>query len=291
MTRNAPRAQKESLKTRWLSGMLAVILLACLVPCALDVNLKTVRYTVKSDKIAAPVKICVIADLHSSYYGADQSDLIKAIHGQNPDIIVFTGDICDNHIPHDGARALLEAVAGEYPCFYVAGNHEFWSFEMDNIREIFASYGVVILRGDCETVEINGNLIDICGLDDPDCDWYEPGGIPYAVQFDMLENAADGGNFTILLAHRPERIGEYSGHGFDLVLSGHAHGGQWRLPGIINGVYAPDQGFFPRYAGGRYSFGGTEMIVSRGLSMKIKRPPRIFNPPELVIVMVTPIDR
>ena len=101
--------------------------------------------------------------------------------------------------------------------------------------------------------------------------------------------AQDGEAFSILLTHRPERVEDYVGRGFDLVLAGHAHGGQWRLPGLINGLIAPNQGLFPRYAGGRYALDGdTTMIVSRGLARESTRIPRLFNRPELVVVDILP---
>ncbi len=92
------------------------------------------------------------------------------------------------------------------------------------------------------------------------------------------------GNYTILLSHRPEPFRFYACYGFDLALCGHAHGGQWRIPGLLNGLYAPHQGLFPKYAGGRYLKGGTTMIVSRGLARENTRVPRFYDPPELVIV-------
>ena len=90
------------------------------------------------------------------------------------------------------------------------------------------------------------------------------------------------------MTHRPERVSDYAGSGFDLVLAGHAHGGQWRLPGLINGVLAPNQGMFPTYAGGRYEIGGATLIVSRGLARESTRVPRLFNRPELVVVDIEP---
>lgn len=93
--------------------------------------------------------------------------------------------------------------------------------------------------------------------------------------------------FTVLLAHRPERIDKYAATGdFDLVVSGHAHGGQVRIPGLINGLFAPNQGFFPKYAGGQYEVDGTTLVVSRGLARESTRIPRVFNRPELVLVEI-----
>lgn len=103
-----------------------------------------------------------------------------------------------------------------------------------------------------------------------------------------MEHVPDNGLYTILLAHRPEWIDLYGTYDFDLVLSGHAHGGQWRLPGLINGVFAPDQGMLPKYAGGKYGVNGTTMIVSRGLARESTSVPRIFNRPELVVVDLVP---
>lgn len=89
-------------------------------------------------------------------------------------------------------------------------------------------------------------------------------------------------SFNILLAHRPEYIEEYGQYPFDLVLSGHAHGGQWRIPYLMNGLIAPNQGWFPKYAGGLYRHGDMTEIVGRGLLLDWK--PRLFNPPEIVVV-------
>ena len=102
-----------------------------------------------------------------------------------------------------------------------------------------------------------------------------------------LSPAAEEG-YTILLAHRPERIGAYRQYPFDLVVSGHAHGGQWRIPGLLNGLYAPNQGLFPQYAGGCYDEDGMAFVVSRGLARESTRIPRLFNPPELVVVDLVP---
>ena len=73
-----------------------------------------------------------------------------------------------------------------------------------------------------------------------------------------------------------------------LLLAGHAHGGQWRLPGLLNGLFAPDQGLFPTYAGGRYALGDTTLLVSRGLARESTRLPRFYNRPELVMVELRP---
>ena len=123
-------------------------------------------------------------------------------------------------------------------------------------------------------------------MDDPDVIDYTDDGIAIEEQLSKAETAANLENFTVLLSHRPELAELYSTYPFDLVLSGHAHGGQWRIPGILNGLYAPHQGLFPEYAGGRYEFAQQTFIVSRGLARESTKVPRIFNRPELVIVDV-----
>ena len=134
-------------------------------------------------------------------------------------------------------------------------------------------------------VSQNSNEITLSGVNDPDQARYTGRGVGMRAELDKTRDARRTDEFNILLAHRPSFVKTYLDYGFDLILTGHAHGGQWRIPGILNGTFAPDEGFFPKYAGGLYSFdNGTEMIVSRGLARESTRVPRIFNRPELVIV-------
>lgn len=268
--------------------IISVIVLCAVIFAALafDVRLKTVQYTVRSDKVGDTVRIVLITDLHSCKYGDNQQTLTDAINEQEPDILLFGGDICDDKLPHDNEEILLNAVAGKYPCYYVTGNHEYWSGEADKITEMFRSYGVTVLEGTYEIAEINGQRLKICGIDDPAAEKYAKGSSGIYSQLEALKSARDDDYFTILLSHRPEYIETYLQYGFDLVLSGHAHGGQWRIPGILNGLLSPDQGWFPKYAGGKYTFDHCEMIVSRGLARESTRVPRIFNRPELVVVEI-----
>ena len=140
-----------------------------------------------------------------------------------------------------------------------------------------------MLEGACVPVAVDGQTIQLCGVDDP-----AAGEAVWRAQLARAAAQADPDLFTILLTHRPERVEAYRGRGFDLILAGHAHGGQWRLPGVVNGLLAPDQGLFPPYAGGRYELEGGTLIVSRGLARESTRVPRVFNRPELVIIDVTP---
>lgn len=240
------------------------------------------HYEVGSDQVSETVRIAFASDLHSCSYGENQTGLLDIIDEQQPDVVLFGGDIVDDVLPYENAIAVLQSAAEKYPCYYVSGNHEYWSGEIDNIKQMIAGYGISILEGDSETVPIKGQLINICGVDDPEA------GLQTFMQQIAAAGEADPALFTVFMAHRPEYIDTYLQYEFDLILSGHAHGGQWRIPGIVNGFLSPNQGFFPKYAGGSYEFGEKTMIVSRGLARESTRIPRIFNPLELVIIDIVP---
>ena len=272
--------QDKKRKVLWCIGIFLVCVLLFL---AFDVSLKVREYMVFDKKIESPVRIGMISDLHSQYFGEGQKKLVSLLEQEQPDIIVYTGDIADDVKPHDNTIALLKEIEGEYPAFYVSGNHEFWSGEVDFIKEVFRSYGVKVLEGEREKITVNGQEIVICGVDDP-----EVGEDIFKEQLESAVKEVEKELYTVLLSHRPERTAQYKLYSYDLVLSGHAHGGQWRIPFLLNGVYAPNQGRFPQYAGGIYEGENQTLVVSRGLTYTSTRVPRIFNPPELVMVDMMP---
>lgn len=249
------------------------------------------RYTVEAPEIAGPVRIALITDLHSCAYGRGQQELLDAVDAEAPDLILLGGDIFDDNLPDDNAEIFLRGIGGRYPVCYVTGNHEYWSGEAGFARKtaILEECGIVRLSGETFTVEAGGSRITVCGVDDP-YSWADCYGFTERTEGSFRDQVAqaaaqaDKDAYTILLTHRPELPDVYSQYGFDLVLAGHAHGGQWRIPGILNGLWAPNQGLFPPYAGGRYEQNGTVMIVSRGLARESTRLPRWYNRPELVIV-------
>ena len=265
---------------------IALIILLVIMIVACDMRLKSVVYIFDSPKIENPVKIAFISDLHGNWYGENQKTLIKAIDKQNPDLVLFGGDIFDDKISYKESEETISILSKKYKCYYVSGNHEYWSKDIENIFNIIKSYGVTILSGDVETIEINGQIINICGLDDPDDYVYMSDGISIEEQIKTVNEKVNRDYYTILLSHRPEYYDLYSRYGFDLVLSGHAHGGQWRIPLILNGLYAPNQGLFPKYAGGVYDYEGGSMVVSRGLDRQGVKVPRIFNRPEIVFIEI-----
>lgn len=255
---------------------------------AFDVRLKIVQYTITSEKIKKSMRIALVTDLHSCKYGAGQKTLIDAVDKEKPDMILLGGDIFDDEIPDDNTKIFLSAISKKYPCYYVTGNHEYWSMRVHEMLDWLRAHGIEDIGGKTIQTNINGNEICISGLNDPDEARYTGDGDGMKAELGRAMNEMDDTAFTMLLTHRPSFVNLYKDAGFDLVLAGHAHGGQWRIPGILNGVFAPDEGFFPKYAGGFYHFdNGGEMIVSRGLARESTRVPRIFNRPELVIINIS----
>jgi predicted MPP superfamily phosphohydrolase len=276
-------------KTRRVRFMVGIPLIiaaqVAILAFAFDENLSVGRYSVETDKIDGRVKLALVTDLHSCDYGDEQRELLDAVRAERPDAILLCGDIFDDILPPDNSLAFIKAVAPDYPCYYVSGNHEFWSGKADEFKDILASLNVKVLEGTSDILAVRGAEIRISGVDDPDTDEYASRSAPYAEQIDRLRASSGGDLFTVLLSHRPERIEELLPLKPDLVLSGHAHGGQWRIPLLLeNGIMAPNQNLFPKYTNGEFFFGDAEMIVSRGLARETTRLPRIFNRPEIVII-------
>lgn len=267
-----------------------VMLTAALTVWALWSGLVVRRYETGSHKLAEDSGVCiaVVADLHSRIWGSDQKPLLDAIAAQQPDIIALVGDIVDDQEPMEGAQLFLERVADIAPAYYVSGNHEYWSSAYDDIHDMIEGYGITVLDNEQLYLTVNGVDICLCGVDDPYVFEYtdDPELLELGDEQALLRDRfsdLDDDTYNILLAHRPELIDDYLQYNFDLILSGHTHGGQVRVPLLLNGLWAPDQGWFPEYAGGRYDFAGRTLIVSRGVGAG-NTLPRIFNPPEFVVV-------
>lgn len=237
------------------------------------------RYRVPSAKLKGRVRAVFLSDLHGSCYGDGQRNLLEQVCKEQPDVVFFGGDMVDERMPEVNTDLVMKALGQRYSCYYVSGNHEFRRGRIREIKGRFRSYGVHILEGSCDSIVVNGSRINICGVDD-----VVAGKRLFGEQLARLESVCTFEAFTVLLAHRPELAARYLKSPYDLVLAGHAHGGQWRIPGRLNGLYAPHQGLFPRYAGGMYRFGDARMVVGRGLTCERPGIPRIFNPPEIVVL-------
>ena len=264
----------------WIWG--AALAGTALAAAALWQGLTVRRYVLETDKLTAPVRLALLSDFHGARYGQGQSRLLAAVDRLEPDAVVMPGDFYDENHTDNSTDALLSALARRHSCFFVRGNHEWRTGRSDQLREKLEGWGIRVLAGTGELLQVRGQTLRVCGVDDPDLcgerGWLE--------QFQACQALTGDGTYSLLLSHRPELTQYYRASGFDLVLAGHAHGGQVRIPGVLNGLAAPHQGFFPDYAGGRYRLSGTELIVGRGLSRDLRV--RVFNPPELVVVELTP---
>ena len=234
--------------------------------------------------------IVQVSDLHNKEFGRGQRRIVSKIVEQNPDIIVITGDMIDSrNTDVETALDFAQKAVGVAPCYYVPGNHENRIPEAyEQLKAGLKECGVTILENEAADLEQNGTAITLMGVLDPIFNvgkTDEAGNIledERTVMEVQLENLDSLNRFTILLSHRPEMLDVYAEAGLDLVFTGHAHGGQWRLPGL-GGIIAPGQGFFPEYTEGSHTEGDTTMYVSRGLGNSLM-PIRIFNRPELVVV-------
>lgn len=233
-------------------------------------------------------RILQISDLHNKEFGSKQSTLLSKIQEINPDIIIITGDLIDsNNTDINIAMDLIRESIKIAPIFYVSGNHESWSGSYEKLKSQLEENDVAVL--DNQKVQLSrGNAsIDIVGLSDPSfiqSDSLEYDSNTY-IEDELSSLTSENENFKILLSHRPELFDIYANSDVDLVFSGHAHGGQFRIP-FIGGLIAPDQGLFPKLTEGIHIKNNTSMIVSRGLGNSII-PIRIFNRPELILVKLS----
>jgi phosphoesterase len=270
----------------WILPVLAILVVLTLI--ALDERLTLRTYTVASPKLTAEVRLAVVTDFHSS---DNADDVVAMVASCAPDAVLLVGDMFDDDIanrPTERTLSLMRQLSAQYPCYYVSGNHEAWTGEMDALYQQTEEAGVTVLRMSSGVLTVRGQRIALCGIPDP----YEmvfSGAPDTEEQIRQAMENVDSADFTVLLAHRPELLAKYAQFPFDLVVSGHAHGGQVRIPGVLNGLYAPNQGWFPKLAGGAYTQDGTTLIVSRGLAVRT-RLPRIFNRPEVVLVRCVPAE-
>lgn len=246
--------------------------------------LVTSLYIFESDRIGEAVdgyRIVQISDLHNKRFGREQNRLLENIKACEPDMIVVTGDLADsNHTNLQTAMEFIHGAVSIAPVYYVTGNHEKWldeRMEAELLKQL-KEEGVTCLDNEKEQIKAGQDSFLLFGLDDAHLMDDTLG----QLVSDKASLLSSQENFTVLLAHEPQNLLQYSNAGMDLVLSGHAHGGQVRLP-FVGGIVAPDQGFFPEYTEGLYEKNGTSMIVSRGLGNSII-PVRIFNRPEIVCV-------
>lgn len=238
------------------------------------------QYVVQSSNLPQnfdDFKIVHLSDLHGQSFGKNQSYLLKKIHTFKPDLIAITGDLFDASSTIEASFNLIEQLT-DYPVYFVTGNHESWRSDYVALEKQLAELGVHILHNEHKIIEIGKQQIEIIGIDDPNFG----DSVDNNLQVSLKES--DPNSFKLLLSHRPETFEHYVEKEIDLVLSGHAHGGQFRLP-FINGLVAPDQDLFPTFTEGIHTKNKTTMIISRGLGNSII-PQRLFNRPNLIQIIL-----
>lgn len=221
-------------------------------------------------------RIAHVSDLHNTQMGDENEKLLSLIKSANPDIIALTGDIIDSRDTDvDIALDFVKNAVEIAPCYYVTGNHEARvGADFEKLESGLGELGVMVLRNDKTALEYGGEKITIIGLDDR----------AFGIDVDrILESlSCEEDSFTLLFSHRPELFDTYVKNEIDLTLSGHAHGGQIRLP-FVGGIVAPGQGLFPKYDAGLYTEGDSKMVVSRGIGNSIV-PLRFNNRPEVILI-------
>ncbi|HHP1038180.1 TPA: metallophosphoesterase [Bacillus thuringiensis] len=231
-------------------------------------------------------KILQISDLHNKKFGDNQDVLIQKMKSIDPDIIAITGDLIDSKsYDAEVSMQLIREMVKKYPVYFVTGNHEQWSGKYNSLEKELKKYGVNVLKNEHVGIRKGEQEINLLGIDDPEFgtgNRDEGNIIIDEIKKAKIEMQLD--RYNVLLSHRPEFIKEYTNERLDLVLSGHAHGGQVRLP-FIGGLVAPNQGVLPKYTAGLYVEQNTSMVVSRGLGNSII-PQRILNRPEIVVVQL-----
>ncbi len=274
--------------TRSLAALLAILILWTLWG---NTALMTHRTTISSSRIPSAFsgfRIAQISDLHNAEFGEENARLLQMLAECQPSLIAVTGDLIDsrrtNRTNLEAALHFARKATQIAPVYYVTGNHEALSPQYSELKAGLEEAGVILLEDKAIQLEQEGEKITLIGLSDPSFTIPDDrlGEVPAMIRT-KLDRLADPeeGSYTILLSHRPELFDVYAASQIDLVFSGHAHGGQFRLP-WIGGLVAPNQGLFPQYDAGLYTSGSTQMFVSRGIGNSII-PLRFNNRPEIVV--------
>ena len=250
-----------------------------------DNFLQISRYKISNEKLSEDFKgykIIQISDFHNVKSKIINTQLVKSIKKEKPNIIVITGDFIDAHKTDiDISINLIKQIIDVAPIYYVTGNHEASIKKYKYLKEKLQEIGVNILENKAMKIKEGNSTIELLGINDPSFEKSNKNRLNIIEDY-LNQLNYDKNNFSILLSHRPEVFDIYVEQQFNLVFTGHAHGGQIRIP-FIGGLFAPNQGILPKYTSGTYTEKETTMLVSRGIGNSTF-PFRINNRPELVIV-------
>ena len=271
--------------------IIILIMFALLIICGFyfyfeNTKLQISSYDIFDNKIPTEFndfKIIQISDFHNTKSKILTNDLINEVKKQKPNIIVLTGDLIDsNRTDIDIAIDFIQNINDVAPIYFVSGNHEASIGNYSELKEKMLNNKVIVLENETKELELNDFKINLIGIDDPSMEHESFVPNKEIIKVELNNAKYDSSNYSILLSHRPEIFKTYVDKKINLVLTGHAHGGQIRIP-FVGGLIAPNQGFFPQYTSGKFEEDETVMIVSRGIGNSIL-PFRINNRPELVVV-------
>ena len=269
----------------WIKLLCIAFLFLCLLVYIIwsNLSIQVTEYTISGNRLPesfSGFRIAQVSDLHNAEFGKDNSNLLKKLKEAQPDMIVLTGDLIDSRrTDMNVAISFAEKAVTIAPTYYVTGNHESRIAQLDELYEGLSNAGVTLLLDESVKLQMGADSITLAGILDFSFREEDPVANMKKVLTDLI---SESDSYTVLLSHSPEFFEIYASRHADLVLTGHVHGGQFRLP-FFGGVYAPGQGFFPKYDAGLFTDCNTNMIISRGLGNSIF-PFRLNNNPEIVII-------
>ncbi|WP_026887309.1 metallophosphoesterase [Clostridium beijerinckii] len=252
--------------------------------------IKVSKYEIRSDKIPKEFnefKIIQLSDFHDyNFIGEDNSQVIKKINIECPNIIVMTGDMVNKYDKDFSVfLKLAETLSKTYKIYYIIGNHEqrLKKNDLDFIIKKLNEFNITILNDEKIAVKVEDSYLNIYGINVP-LSFYKTRNKPSNIEavIGKLLKKCSAEEYNILLAHNPLYFETYARFNIDLVLSGHVHGGMIRLP-FLGGVLSPERKFFPKYSSGVYKLGDKKLVVSRGMGHS-KPGIRLLNMPEILSI-------
>ena len=254
-------------------------------------HLKVTHHEIRNEKIPSSISgytIVHVSDYHNTLFGENNKVLVDKIKENKPDLIAVTGDLIDSRSTDlDVALLLMKEMRKIAPVYYVSGNHESRVPEYEVLENRLRESGIEVLNDRMTIPNKEAAPIYLYGVRDPAFTRRKSGESERSIMKKQLDSLPQYDHkYAVLLSHRPELLDLYAEYSFDLILSGHAHGGQVRLP-MFGGVLAPNQGFFPMLTSGMHKMNNTTMIISRGIGNSAF-PLRVNNPPELIVIKLFP---